>query len=187
MPIKIKARRARTLLHAPREEHVPTESGENDISKEEYEALLRNVMDIWPMHLSHSEWLVTVFIMKRTIRFRKLWARISHRDFEFGVPKSEYRTLFTMLLGGADSVLRKLPYKERAVVEDGEIYLTHPTGLSLSNIKRAIKSLENRHFIHKAVYTNYTEYALSYEAMHGPTHAFKVKTSGKRRAKMLIR
>jgi hypothetical protein len=83
------------------------------------------------------------------------------RDFVHGIPKSTYRNLFADLIGDYDRAMRRLDPKTQGLVRDSEIYLIGPVGFSESNIKAALKSLHRKGFIRKAVYTNYTEYAVS--------------------------
>lgn len=161
-------------LHDPRDFHIH-DSTPNTISKEDFDHMWELVFRRWPPFLSGSETKIVNFIFDRTCKYMKRWEYVSIDNLQNGVVSKEYRQVVEELRAKGRSHWRKLSIKEQSFIEEGNCFITAPTGLSRRQIISSLKSLEERSFIYRIVNGNHPEVALNPD----PMYSFRELIEGK--------
>lgn len=123
--------------------------------------MLTLVFRRWPPFLSGSESKIVSFIYDRTIHYNRWWAYVSIETLVSGYPLKEYRNVVANIQRQGTPFLKNLSAKERSLLDEGEHYLTAPTGLSRRHIIRALNSLLEKNMICRIVNGQNAEMALN--------------------------
>ena len=153
------------LLHDPRDIHI-ADSKNNELSKQEREDMYSLVFRRWPPFLSGSEIKIVLFVYDRTIAYNRRWSYITIDTLHRGYPLRDYRNTVSNLYSDP-KFYRSLSAQERAYIDEGNMFLTAPTGLSRRQVMRSLDSLEKRGFIFRIRNGEQPEIALNPDAHYG--------------------
>lgn len=155
-------------LKHPNDVHIPGDM-DNEISKEERERMQVLVFRRWPPFLNGAEQKIVMFIYDRTVHYNRRWAYVSTESLEHGYPFKEHRNLMGDIWSGDRSLLRRLTPMERSLLDEGDMFLTAPTGLSRRHIMRALPALIERRFVFRSGHRQEPQLALNPDAYYDYT------------------
>jgi hypothetical protein len=158
--------RQKQTLHDPRDFHIH-DSTNNTITREEADHMRELVFRRWLPLLSGSEFKIVIFIYDRTINYMKRWEYVSIDMLENGVFQKGYKPVVERIKREGRQFWRTLSIQEQSVLDNGDCFVTAPTGLSRRQIINSLKSLEENGYIYRIVNGNHPEIALNPDPMYG--------------------
>ena len=155
----------------PSDFHLPGDD-DNTISKEERELIHTLVFRRWMPFLEGSEFKIVAFIYDRTVVYNRRRAYVSVEALQHGYPFKDDRGIVNKLWESDRSILRKLTPMERSRIDEGEMFLTAPTGLSRRQIMRSLPTLIERGFVYRSGTRQEPELGLNPDAYFDYTQIF---------------
>lgn len=136
----------------------------NTISQEERKLIDHLVFNRWSPFLTGSEEKVVKFIYAKTVLHYQRWAYVSINMMTYGYPFADHKEDLNLIRTNPTHALKTLPVTSRSKLDEGDLFIISPTGLSRSNVQRALVSLTNKGFVLQNPSHTKTEMALNPDA-----------------------